>query len=624
MKKSYYIIISLLIIVFHLNVFSRTLNDSLFFHYTLDMDSDREKPFLSLSSLLEYLPGTYQFGIQTPGQFKSLLINGTRESHSVILINGLPLRDYLTGVPYLSLIPVESINKIDLYPGLNPFGINAIGGVINIQTDKFDENKPYTKFVYRTGSGLYSDFEVSYGQPVSSKIKIFTGVMLKKFGLKESTNEELPYRKYKAQKTRANVTYALNDHINFRYAILSNRHSLRIPFNIPLDSSITPSRNIFRIDHTLQSSLNLPYLKTHLWLKYTSEKMRLEEFRFVPQQKLSLQSQQMKIVQNAKLFIPLSWGLEYSHCNLTDTSGVQHAYFHNSFFMHMNFPVSNRITFFTALDLNDSKYTDPEFNFSGFISYKPANMLNFTVEYDQNSTFPKLPCRYGYPNFFNTPLTGNDYYYRQHDLGYNENLNLLNEKSERIQLVCQYGSRKKYRLSSLLYYQTCENLISVNQVNQGSNIMLGCANNFSTSYTGINSELFFTIFKNVQFSSSLNVLQSQNKDTLNHIDLPLLQGVTTLCWNHDFFKDDLHLSLFASLKYWSGFSFFALTDEHYFSRQEILPNAILNGKASFRIMDHAYITFAVDNILNQKISEKYHVFIPYSFYRIGISWELFN
>ncbi len=624
MKKYYYIIVVLLTVVVHLTVFPQVIDDSVFVHYTLDMDRDWEKPFLSLSSLLEYLPGIYQFGVQTPGQYQSLLRNGTRENHSIILMDGLPLQDYLSDIPYLSFIPVETIKKIDLYPGLNPFGIDAVGAVINITTKEFTENKPYTKFVYCTGSGLYSDFDVSYGQPIGSKIKIFSGVMLKKFGVRKSTNEELPYRKYEAQITRAGLLYSLNDYTKFRYDLLSNRHSLKIPFNIPQDTSLAPSRNIFRIDHTLRSSLDLPNLKTSVWLHYISEKMKLKEFRFYPPEKLSYQSQQLKIVQNTKLFFPLSWGLDYSHCNLTDTSRIKHTYFYRNFFLHLNIPLPKTINFLSSLNLTDSKYTDPALKFSGLLSYVSRDDLNISIEYNQNARLPELPCRYGFPLFLSTPLSRNNYNYRNVDLTYKENFGLLSEQSERIQFFCQYGSLQNYHFSALLYYQSGNNLISITQLKQANQNILSYENNFSTTYTGINSTIFFNIFKNVHFSSSFDLIKSLNKDSLNHIDLPRLQGLTALSWSHGFFKDDLYITLFASLKYWSEFSFFTLTDAHIFTRQTALPKAILNTKASFRVMDHTYITFSVDNMLNQKVSGTYHVFIPYSFYRIGISWELYN
>jgi len=183
---------------------------------------------------------------------------------------------------------------------------------------------------------------------------------------------------------------------------------------------------------------------------------------------------------------------------------------------------------------------------------------------------------------------------------------------------------QNYHFSALLYYQSGNNLISITQLKQANQNILSYENNFSTTYTGINSTIFFNIFKNVHFSSSFDLIKSLNKDSLNHIDLPRLQGLTALSWSHGFFKDDLYITLFASLKYWSEFSFFTLTDAHIFTRQTALPKAILNTKASFRVMDHTYITFSVDNMLNQKVSGTYHVFIPYSFYRIGISWELYN
>ncbi|MFO7891416.1 MAG: TonB-dependent receptor plug domain-containing protein [bacterium] len=626
MKKFYYFLVFFLVIVFYINVRPQTSPDSLFIHYTLDMECDRAKPFLTLHSLLEYLPGIYQFGVQTPGQSQSLLMNGTRDNHSVILIDGLPLYDYIKGTPHLPLIPVETVKKIELYPGLNPYGINAIGGVVNITTKKLMSNKPYTKFVYRTGSGFFSDFDVTYGQRIGSKIKILSGVMMKKFGEKKSTNEILPYRKYNAQKTRTSFEYSLNDFTKFQYSILSNRHNLTIPFNIPFekDSTCTPSKNIFRIDHTLQSSFDLPRLQTNLWLNHTSEEIKIKEFRFYPQKKFSYLSNQIKLLQRMNFIFPLSWGLTYSHCNLTDTSSTKNSFHQENIFINLHLPLSDNIRVLTELNFENSKFTLPVLKFSGLFSYVPTNTLNLTIEYDQNSNLPELPKIHGFPIFFSTPLSNNENKFRKYNLSYNKNSNLFSENSERIQLFCQYGKTQNQQLSTLIYYQTCNNLVTINQLNQDSESLFTFDNSLSTEYAGINTTISLEFFNCFSLSSSLNLIRSLQQDTLHHIDLPDLQGLTTLSWNHDFFKNDLHVTLFASLKYWSGFSLFSLTNAHTFTKQLILPNAFLNVKASFKFMDHTYITVSADNILNQKISDKYHVFIPHSFVRFGISWELFN
>ncbi len=626
MKKLLYKFFPFLVIVFSLNSFSQTTIDSLFIHYTLDLEYNREKPFLSLSSLLEYLPGTYHFGIQTPGQSQSLIINGTRNNHSVILIDGLLLHDYLNETPQLSFIPVETIKKIDLYPGLNPFGINSIGGVINITTKKLTAKKPYTKFVYRTGTAYFSDLDVTYGQCIGSKIKILSGVMMKNFGERKSTNQVLPYRKYNAQKTRASIEYTLNNNVKLQYSILSNRHNLRIPFNIPFkkDSSFTPSRKIFRIDHSLKSSLDLHSLQTYLWLYHSSEKINLNEFRFYPQEKTSYLSNQAKLLQSTQILLPIRWGIEYSHCNLTDTSGKKLSYNHNNLFLQVHYPFFRKIKFLTELHYNSSKYTDSALKFSGFMSFSPTNTLHFNIEYDQNSNAPELSQLYGFPIFFNTPLSSNNNKFRKSDLEYKKNFNLQSENSERIQLFCTYNSLQNLHISTSFYYQTCTNLMTINQHYQDNQSTLTYINKLNTKYTGLNSTIFLKIFKNLHLSSSLNLIKSLNKDTLNQVNLPNIQGLTSLSWNHNFFKDDLHATLFASLKYWSEFSLFTLTNEHTFTKQVMMPQVILNVKASFRFNDHTYITISSDNILNQKSSNKYKVFIPHSFIRYEISWELFD
>ncbi len=79
-------------------------------------------------------------------------------SRSLLLVNGLPLMSGDNGDAKLNLIPPTLINNIEIVKGAGSalYGSNAIGGIININTN-FDGNAQGSQFRIITDFGLYTD-----------------------------------------------------------------------------------------------------------------------------------------------------------------------------------------------------------------------------------------------------------------------------------------------------------------------------------------------------------------------------------------------------------------------------------------------------------------------------------
>lgn len=92
------------------------------------------QPSAGLGALLELSPGITVQRLGGMGHFSTVLIRGASPGHVQVFLDGVPLTHPAQGAVNLEDLPLESIDRIELYRGGSPlaFGADAIGGVINL------------------------------------------------------------------------------------------------------------------------------------------------------------------------------------------------------------------------------------------------------------------------------------------------------------------------------------------------------------------------------------------------------------------------------------------------------------------------------------------------------------
>lgn len=140
-------------------------------------DIERRQP-RSLVDLLETMPGM-QFGSQNGGigQQTSLFVRGTNSNQVLVLMNGRPMAQMVSGNVDFSQLPVNNVERIEYIRGPRAaiYGSGAIGGVINIITTS--EQNQSAKIGVTAGSNDYyaADFTVNQWVTDDTRLQLATG-----------------------------------------------------------------------------------------------------------------------------------------------------------------------------------------------------------------------------------------------------------------------------------------------------------------------------------------------------------------------------------------------------------------------------------------------------------------
>jgi vitamin B12 transporter len=114
----------------------------------IDREDIERMPAATAGEVLQYIPGVYIESNGGPGAITTARIQGSETRHVAVYVDGVPLNQLAYPLTNLTLLPVESIERIEVYKGAasSAWG-SALGGVINIITKEPDPEKPVGAFV---------------------------------------------------------------------------------------------------------------------------------------------------------------------------------------------------------------------------------------------------------------------------------------------------------------------------------------------------------------------------------------------------------------------------------------------------------------------------------------------
>lgn len=131
---------------------------------------DAYQRFESVSEVLSERVGVQTKRFGGMGSYSTISIRGSNPNQVVIYLDGIPLNDAKFGEVNLDNLPIDNLERIEIYRGSTPvrFGISGIGGVVNLVTKKTRE---HVTNIVSTSYGSYDTYKITLSR--SQKIGDF-------------------------------------------------------------------------------------------------------------------------------------------------------------------------------------------------------------------------------------------------------------------------------------------------------------------------------------------------------------------------------------------------------------------------------------------------------------------
>ena len=512
-----------------------------------------------------------------------------------------------SGVLDLNSIPVENIEKIEIFPSgvANLWGRGSGLGGINVITKDYKGSEPYSRVMADRGPYGHRRTQVELGRGVTSRGKIYlTGGFKKSDGYLINSD-------YDGMSFSEKTTFSLKKNLNLKFSAYQYETKMGLP--------LFPSANI---KDTKKKEDNWGIANSLLFEQNKNSLLRLE-FRYDKQeQKLGSTSLgfgiekvnrlfSLRATQTLKLGKRHNLKIEaYADREKFETLNFDHIAYgtYLSFSDLVNISEKIKLLLFSKIE-NEDKF---KVNFSGLggISYQIAPEVNLFSTLGRFVNYPQAMDLYWKP----LSLDLNDTMVNYMEEG---NLDLKSEKST----IFDFGAgwrKENFGVSCLLFRNRINDFVYWNNIDTSFAYGYWKPINTKADIWGMNLNSSLHFFK--RFKSSISYCFKESKDLNKKLfspQSPQHSFFGYLQYENEFLKKEIGLKLRLETNILSE----RFLDEYEKDKEPGV--AIFNGKISIRFLDF-YFYYAVENITNRvyRLTQDYPM--PERSYYWGFYWEFFD
>lgn len=206
--------------------------------------------------LLWEIPGAFVRDFGSTGQPSQLTFRGLGWHEIGVLVDGRSVNEPLTGTANLNFFPIAAIQKIEYQTGVRAFlyGLNSTGGTLNIITQNFYTNRPYSRLQYSEAGYGFLSTDGIFSQNLTRRLNFLAAFE------RRSLDARFPNSNYDAWNARVKLRFLFSDRANL---VLSEAYNqTEVGLNGGVDLTKTSPSDVF--DELRATMLNTDsYEKVH-------------------------------------------------------------------------------------------------------------------------------------------------------------------------------------------------------------------------------------------------------------------------------------------------------------------------------------------------------------------------
>ena len=575
--------------------------------------------YFGFPDLLFLQPGCWIRHTGYPGQWAPLWIRGGNPYQTVLTVNGIPLIDPWTGLADFSLIPVEMIDRIEIHPSSNPFGLAPVGGVVNIVEREFSGDRPLNRIVYRDGKDGFSDMDVPFGQRLGRRWNILSGLLLKSYG------EALPGRAFKGRTFRTVLSFRPARNMGIKYRILAHLSDLDLPFGLymPADTLFLEDahRKRARTDHRLEWTWHFKKVENTLSVVRSILDDEIRELDYLPRNEHRSSTTHIalrQVLRSDRLKLHYGLRLMFRRWELADTLNIKDTAGHAYLGTHI--PVLPQVDVRAEIGLHSTPGSHHRFLVRSQVTWKPGTTIRCWAAYDEGVRDPSLGERSGmlfYPAGF---LTAEQILLSRRIRRLEIDTSLKPEFGRQLELGLRWQLGRGAVGSLRGYWKRTKDLILPDPNTSEYTLR----NQGHARFWGAESRFVWGPWRGFQGSIVLNAVNGVDDRGGSPVEQPQFWGNMSVGWSVSFFSGDLKLLVMVSGRTWSGFWRWhdPYPDDPRLEYRD--PGGIIDAKVSFTVIHHAEFSYAIDNIFGAEGPFVDTRFLSGRVTRFGFSWNLYD
>ncbi len=553
----------------------------------------------SLNEVLSYLPGFFNRDLSYPGQPAYINYRGLSSQYSSVFVDGRPIKDPHTNKTDLNVLPIESIRNLKIE---NELQSRFFENGLNISSERFSKEAPYTRIYFHKGPSEFSDVDVAFGQKVAQKMNTMTGLTLKGF----SGPLPLQSNSLEQHTARLNYEYRYSPRSLIRYSLIYNRikaHS--VGAKQPSGEYATPDGRSLRLrfDHTLMLRQNVFNADFHNWittLYFSTLSNKLKDKTF----EIDNNYHYKYIGLNSVLYH------QFGPHFLTGTANVEYTWADAA-----DIGKQSRSTF--LFGARDDYYFNNRAGIRGQADIKMASELGIAAETgaglffnitDRFKTTAGVLSTVRFPSLF-------EMYTREYITG---NPDLIRETVHKAYMEIDLRPFDSLHLISQLYVKNVDDLMQY-QFREDDTVTL--INGEDDTYFGADIQVRGNVFRGMQFGSVASFVDMKNR-FLEEVPRTMLYGY--IQYENSFFENDLHVILRFDSRFWDKRWGIASYGYVFNPDYLVMPaDAIINVNAFFEV-GLAKFFIAMENILDRPYELIYGYPRNGRTIHYGLRWEFLN